>query len=124
MVTEIHAEAVGTREPDLGEALAVVAGEYLGHAVIASGTESIGSSQSLEQLMNPHVSRNRDESMKMFSVREQFKFGDGQVQEAEPFVEIPQQIYSWKSYKLGARAIDAPGVPVLLSSHGPCAAKF
>lgn len=52
-----HAEEAGTCEPDPGEVLAAVAGEYLCHAVIASGIESIGSSQLLEQSMNSHVSK-------------------------------------------------------------------
>ena len=96
-------------------ALATIAVQYPGHAVIDTGaTDTLASLEKLEQVMNLRAQRFGPEEFVVKEERKKFRFGNGESQRATSLVEIPQFLNGQK-IALGLHAIDAPGVPVLLS---------
>ena len=55
-----------------------------------------------------------EESVKVFERQKKFRFGNGETKRAESYVELPQVI-NGEQIHLGIHALDAPGVPLLLS---------
>ncbi|CAK9112618.1 unnamed protein product, partial [Durusdinium trenchii] len=100
---------------DTASSLAAVAVEYPGHAVIDLGaTESLASLDALQEIMNLRLIKFGEEEVIVKEETKKFKFGNGGTQRAASFVELPQVIGGTK-VALGVHAIDAPGVPLLLS---------
>ena len=100
---------------DTASSLAAVAVEYPGHAVIDLGaTESLTSLDALQEIMNLRLIKFGEEEVVVKEETKKFKFGNGGTQRAASFVELPQVIGGTK-VALGVHAIDAPGVPLLLS---------
>ncbi|CAK9114315.1 Retrovirus-related Pol polyprotein from transposon TNT 1-94 [Durusdinium trenchii] len=104
-----------TPPPTSAAALATIAVEYPGHAVIDTGaTDTLASLEALEQVMALRAKKFGPEDIQVREQRKKFRFGNGESQRATSFVEIPQ-ILDGQQISLGLHAIDAPGVPVLLS---------
>lgn len=98
-----------------GVAMATLALEFPGHAIIDSGaTGSIGSLEALEQIMTLRTRKYGQEEVKVHERQKRFRFGNGESKKAASYVEIPQQVNGQK-INLGIHALDAPGVPLLLS---------
>ena len=106
-------ETKESEEP--GAALATLAQEFPGHAIIDSGaTDSIGSLEALEQIMNIRTRRYGQEEIRVHERQKKFRFGNGESKKAASYVEIPQQV-NGQTINLGIHALDAPGVPLLIS---------
>lgn len=105
-----------TREQDEpGAALATLAHEFPGHAIIDSGaTDSIGSLEALEQIMTLRTRRYGQEEVRVHERQKKFRFGNGESKKAASYVEIPQHV-NGQTINLGIHALDAPGVPLLIS---------
>ena len=104
-----------TPPPTSAAALATIAVEYPGHAVIDTGaTDTLASLEALEQVVALRAKKFGPEDIQVREQRKKFRFGNGESQRATSFVEIPQ-ILDGQQISLGLHAIDAPGVPVLLS---------
>eukprot|EP00435_Cladocopium_sp_Y103_P051922 s1141_g16.t1 len=118
MVTDEAENLAGISDetiPVSAEALAVLAQEYPGHAVIDSGaTESIASLEALDEIMQLRSERFVGEEIVVHEQKKRFRFGNGEMKCAESFVELPQ-LLSGHPVKLGVHAMDAPGVPLLIS---------
>ena len=116
MVTAVEESENGLEpEPTLEQILATVAVEHPGHAVIDTGaTETIASLDALQEIMTLRGQQHGPEDVVVHQQQKSFKFGNGSVQKAVSFVEIPQ-IIAGASVKLGVHALDAPGVPLLIS---------
>ena len=99
----------------LASALSATNTDYPGHAIIDLGaTETLASLGALEELMNLRMRKFGHEPVNVRDEHRRFKFGNGQCQRAASFVEIPQLI-DGKTITLGVHALDAAGVPLLLS---------
>ncbi|CAK9046645.1 unnamed protein product [Durusdinium trenchii] len=104
-----------TATEDTTAALAAVAVEFPGHAVIDLGaTESLASLEALQEIMNLRLQNFGHEEIVVHEETKRFKFGNGDTQKATSFIELPQTI-DGTTLTLGVHAIDAPGVPLLLS---------
>lgn len=101
--------------PVMSQAFSAVSREFPGHAVIDCGaTESISSLEALEEIMTLRAQKFGVEDFTVHQQRRAFRFGNGEMKKAESFVEIPQKL-AGHSVSLGVHALDAPGVPLLLS---------
>ena len=111
-VASYEAEAEGGDE---STAWATLSAEYPGHAILDSGaTDSIGSLEALQQLMDIRFAKFGHKDVHVYEQNKKFRFGNGQTQRAESFVEIPQFV-GGKPVHLGIHTLDAPGVPLLIS---------
>ena len=97
------------------DVLAAMSVEFPGHAVIDSGaTESIASMEALEEIMTLRARRHGPEEFVVRDRQKKFRFGNGTYQSAVSFVEVPQ-IVNGQRVPLGVHALDAPGIPLLIS---------
>ncbi len=104
-----------TAMPVISEAFSAVSREFPGHAVIDCGaTESISSLEALEEIMTLRARKYGVEDFTVHQQRRAFRFGNGEMKKAESYVEIPQTL-AGHAVSLGVHALDAPGVPLLLS---------
>ncbi len=87
----------------------------LGYAVIDTGaTETVGSLEAIEYIMNSRSSRFPNEKVGVdVSRRKRFRFGNAEERQAESFLVLPQTVGGLKT-SLGVYTLDVPGVPVLL----------
>ena len=111
-------------EPDPQFDIPGVISEMVGHvsqpdvsgfAVIDTGaTETITSLEALEFVINKRRQRFGVEHVQVIDRPQKvFRFGNGQTQTSESFVLIPQTMGTYQIF-VGAFALDAPGVPLLL----------
>ena len=111
-VEDDDGDAMVGPSPDILAAMSV---EYPGHAVLDSGaTESIASLEALEEIMVLRSKRHGHEDVTVHQRQKRFRFGNGTYQQAVSFVEVPQVI-SGQKVPLGVHALDAPGIPLLIS---------
>ena len=97
------------------DALAAMSMEFPGHAVLDSGaTESIASLEALEEIMVIRSRTHGQEQVVVHQREKRFRFGNGTYQNAVSFVEVPQVI-NGHQVPLGVHALDAPGIPLLIS---------
>lgn len=115
MVTSAESDDVADLTCPSGEVLATLAAEFPGPAVLDSGaTESIASLEAMREVMELRMRVHGPEQFVVHERQKRFRFGNGSVQNAVSFVELPQTV-AGKSVKLGVHALDAPGIPLLLS---------
>ena len=96
-------------------ALATLASEYPGHAVLDSGaTDTLASLEALHDLMSLRQQVYGAEEVTVLEGKKRFRFGNGETQSSTSYVEVPQ-VVNGQGIRLGIHAIDAPGVPILLS---------
>ncbi|CAK9111156.1 unnamed protein product, partial [Durusdinium trenchii] len=115
MVSSEQADEIADVTFPTGDVLATLAAQFPGHAVLDSGaTESIASLEAMHEVMELRASIHGPEHFVVHAQQKRFRFGNGSIQNAVSFVELPQ-IVAGKHVKLGVHALDAPGIPLLLS---------
>ncbi|CAK9061025.1 Retrovirus-related Pol polyprotein from transposon RE1 (Retro element 1) (AtRE1) [Includes: Protease RE1 [Durusdinium trenchii] len=115
MVSSEQADEIADVTFPTGDVLATLAAQFPGHAVLDSGaTESIASLEAMHEVMELRASIHGPEHFVVHAQQKRFRFGNGSIQHAVSFVELPQ-IVAGKHVKLGVHALDAPGIPLLLS---------
>ena len=89
--------------------------QRLQYAVVDTGaTETVGSLEALEVVMNERSKRFPNEQVHVDpNLKKMFRFGNAETRHAESLVYLPQRFGGFETF-LGVHALDVPQIPVLL----------